>query len=519
MNRTHKKSALARTAPLILALHDQGENLSWGRYEEQLPLCAFTANGLNCRKCFQGPCRINPFGDQPTQGVCGADREQIVMENLFQATLEGVLETARSISSIDESLGGREILDLESDLPRETRKRLAEYGILPVRKSQLLDVQNGYFSHKGYLSQTLRDLTRLGLIHYGLLKGLEKSPSSVGREDLPYDPEGANLLIVGQPALSHLAVLRQKIQDQEAGKKVNLWLQGTRSLPIFPSFPDHGSPEMALAMGLDALIIYPNAYFPALEDMAKKWEIPVILGEEGKGIDRIAREAFELALDHQKKKGHVPPSPISSSQSQGVSIFDRAKEIQKSLNAGQVKGILVIWGEPNVKQAFFERTLSLMESALNSKLLVLVGGEAVAQAGLLKEELARRMDKNTAGVSAFQFGNPSYLLSWEEIPRLVSFLRALSLEKEFHHMPVVVSFPELARASTWATAVSFLSLGFAVQLGTQLPFWGSPPLSEVLLKDWPKISGGALLASPSLPDGETQAREMMAYIQSRSFEK
>jgi len=519
MNRTHKKSALARTAPLILALHDQGENLSWGRYEEQLPLCAFTANGLNCRKCFQGPCRINPFGDQPTQGVCGADREQIVMENLFQATLEGVLETARSISSIDESLGGREILDLESDLPRETRKRLAEYGILPVRKSQLLDVQNGYFSHKGYLSQTLRDLTRLGLIHYGLLKGLEKSPSSVGREDLPYDPEGANLLIVGQPALSHLAVLRQKIQDQEAGKKVNLWLQGTRSLPIFPSFPDHGSPEMALAMGLDALIIYPNAYFPALEDMAKKWEIPVLLGEEGKGIDRIAREAFELALDHQKKKGHVPPSPISSSQSPGVSIFDRAKEIQKSLNAGQVKGILVIWGEPNVKQAFFERTLSLMESALNSKLLVLVGGEAVAQAGLLKEELARRMDKNTAGVSAFQFGNPSYLLSWEEIPRLVSFLRALSLEKEFHHMPVVVSFPELARASTWATAVSFLSLGFAVQLGTQLPFWGSPPLSEVLLKDWPKISGGALLASPSLPDGETQAREMMAYIQSRSFEK
>jgi hypothetical protein len=441
------------------------------------------------------------------------------MENLFQATLEGVLETARSISSIDESLGGREILDLESDLPRETRKRLAEHGILPVRKGQLLDVQNGYFSHKGYLSQTLRDLTRLGLIHYGLLKGLEKSPSSVGREDLPYDPEGANLLIVGQPALSHLSVLRQKIQDQEAGKKVNLWLQGTRGLPIFPSFPDHGSPEMALAMGLDALIIYPNACFPAMEDLAQKWEIPVLLGDEDKGIERIARKAFELALDHQKKKGHVPPPPISSVQASGASILNRVGAVQEALNAGQIKGILVIWGEPNVKQAFFERTLSLMESALDSKLLVLVGGEAVAQAGLLKEELARRMDKDPAEFPGLPSGNLYYLQSWGEIPRLISFLKALDSDREFHQMPLVVSFPELARASTWATAVSFLSLGFAVQLGTQLPFWGSPPLSEVLLKDWPKISGGALLASPTLPDGQTQAGEMLAYIQARSFEK
>jgi len=86
-------------------------------------------------------------------------------------------------------------------------------------------------------------------------------------------------------------------------------------------------------------------------------------------------------------------------------------------------------------------------------------------------------------------------------------------------MPVVVAFPEFSRTSTWAAAVSFLSLGFAVQLGTQLPFWGSPSLSEVLLKDWPKISGGALLASPSPADGQTQAREMLAYIQARSFEK
>ena len=84
MERIHRKSALNRTTELILATHERGEGLLWERYEKQLPLCAFTGNGLNCRKCFQGPCRVSPFGDEPDRGVCGADRDQIVMENLFQ---------------------------------------------------------------------------------------------------------------------------------------------------------------------------------------------------------------------------------------------------------------------------------------------------------------------------------------------------------------------------------------------------------------------------------------------------
>jgi hydroxylamine reductase (hybrid-cluster protein) len=113
----------------------------------------------------------------------------------------------------------------------------------------------------------------------------------------------------------------------------------------------------------------------------------------------------------------------------------------------------------------------------------------------------------------------NYLSSWAEIPKLVAFLRALDGEKEFHQMPIFVSLPEISRASTWAAAVSFLSLGFAVQIGTQLPFWGSPSLTGILLKDLPQISGGVLLASPTFPDGQAQAQEMISHIQSRSFEK
>ena len=518
MNRIHKKSALDQAANLILAATEQGEGLLWGRYEAQLPVCAFTANGLNCRRCFQGPCRINPFGDEPHHGVCGADRDQIVMEALFQATLDGVLETARSISLLDESILLQELPDPAPDLPPETRERLSGHLILPVRKDQLLGVQNSFFAHKKYLGRTLKDLTRLGLIHYGLLKGLTNLQASLPGQAPSFDPDGANLLILGQAGLKDLLALRDRIREESKGLKVNLWLQGAKGLPVFPSLADQGSPEMALAMNLDALIILSDAGLPSLPDRAQKWGIPVVVEEEGKPVGDLFQQALRLALDHRKKKSYPTPARISQPPS-GNPAFEAAEEARAALKTGRAKGVLVLWGEPNPQQTFFERTLTLMEMALKEKLLVFVGGDLAAQGESLREELSRRAGKNPADPSEpLPFDPVRVLRSCADIPKLVSFLRALNPEKGFHRMPVVVSFPEFFRASTWAAAVSFLSLGFTVQIGTKLPFWGSPSLSEVLLKDWPQISGGAFLASPSLPDGQAQAREMVAHIRSRTFE-
>jgi hypothetical protein len=518
MSPIHKKSALNQSTSLILAATDQGEGLLWGRYEAQLPLCAFTANGLNCRRCFQGPCRINPFGDEPRHGVCGADRDQIVMETLFQATLNGVLETARSTSLLDESVIQQELPDPSPDLPPETRERLSGQGILPVRKDQLLGIQNSFFSHKKYLGRTLKDLTRLGLINYGLLKGLERLQDSLPGHAPSFSPEGANLLFLGQAGLKGLLALRERIEKGPEGQKVNLWLQGARGLPVFPSLADQGSPEMALAMNLDALIILSDAGLPSLPELAQKWEIPVVVEEEGKTAEDLFRKALRLALDHQKKKSYLTPTRIPQPPS-GDPVFPGTEETRADLKAGRAKGVLVLWGEPNPQQTFFDRTLTLMEMALEEKLLVFIGGDLAAQGESLREEWSRKAGKKNADPSeSFPFDSVRFLRSCADIPKLVAFMRALNPEKEFHQMPVVLSFTEFFRASTWAAAVTFLSLGFAVQVGIKLPFWGSLFLSEVLLKDWPQISGGILLASPGLPDAQTQAREIIAHIRSRSIE-
>src|SRR5512136_1303381 len=217
MDRIHKKSALTETSTLLLAARDLGAELLWGRYEQQLPLCAFTANGLNCRKCFQGPCRINPFGDEPSRGVCGADRDQIVMENLFQATLEGVMESARAVQLLGVGEAGEEFPDIARGLRPETAEQLAKAGLLPVRRGDVFGVQNGFFSHKGFLLQTLRDLTRLGLINYGFLSQAASALSRAGK-GRDFRPDGINILIVGQGPAGLIQALEQQAGERAEGK-------------------------------------------------------------------------------------------------------------------------------------------------------------------------------------------------------------------------------------------------------------------------------------------------------------
>ena len=55
---------------------------AWDRYDAQKPQCGFGSLGLCCRNCAMGPCRIDPFGDGPKEGVCGATADIIASRNL-----------------------------------------------------------------------------------------------------------------------------------------------------------------------------------------------------------------------------------------------------------------------------------------------------------------------------------------------------------------------------------------------------------------------------------------------------
>lgn len=61
----------------------------WDRYEAQQPQCGFGSLGICCRHCLQGPCRIDPFGNGPQAGICGATAEVIVARNLLRQVAAG----------------------------------------------------------------------------------------------------------------------------------------------------------------------------------------------------------------------------------------------------------------------------------------------------------------------------------------------------------------------------------------------------------------------------------------------
>lgn len=74
---------------MIKAAGEREVETVWDRYQAQQPQCGFGELGVCCRNCTQGPCRINPYGDGPDHGVCGANADTIVARNLVRAIAAG----------------------------------------------------------------------------------------------------------------------------------------------------------------------------------------------------------------------------------------------------------------------------------------------------------------------------------------------------------------------------------------------------------------------------------------------
>ncbi len=104
---------------------------AWDRWDEQQPQCGFGQLGVCCRICNMGPCRIDPVGEGPQKGVCGADADTIVARNLVRMVAGGAAshsdhgrDVAHSLGLAADGVGGYAIKD-----PLKLRKVAAEYGI------------------------------------------------------------------------------------------------------------------------------------------------------------------------------------------------------------------------------------------------------------------------------------------------------------------------------------------------------------------------------------------------------
>jgi carbon-monoxide dehydrogenase catalytic subunit len=84
-----KRSSDKAAQKMIAQMAKSGQQNAWDRLDAQLPQCGFGKLGLCCRICTMGPCRIDPFGEGPQLGVCGADADTIVARNFLRAVAAG----------------------------------------------------------------------------------------------------------------------------------------------------------------------------------------------------------------------------------------------------------------------------------------------------------------------------------------------------------------------------------------------------------------------------------------------
>jgi carbon-monoxide dehydrogenase catalytic subunit len=59
------------------------------RLAKMTPQCGFGELGTCCRICYMGPCRIDPFGNGPTNGICGLTADTMVARNMLRETVGG----------------------------------------------------------------------------------------------------------------------------------------------------------------------------------------------------------------------------------------------------------------------------------------------------------------------------------------------------------------------------------------------------------------------------------------------
>jgi carbon-monoxide dehydrogenase catalytic subunit len=82
-----KRSVDKAAQEMISRMAELGQQNAWDRLDAQMPQCKFGKQGVCCRICSMGPCRISK---KSAAGVCGADADTIVSRNYLRMVAAGV---------------------------------------------------------------------------------------------------------------------------------------------------------------------------------------------------------------------------------------------------------------------------------------------------------------------------------------------------------------------------------------------------------------------------------------------
>jgi len=188
MAKQKNRSVDAAAQQMLSCAAEVGIQTSWDRWDAMQPQCGFGQLGICCRICNMGPCRVDPFGDGPQKGVCGADADTIAARNLVRMIAAGSAahsDHGRDIAHTLLMAAGNPVADFQIKDKQRLLALAAEYGVpIDGRKIGAIaqDVARTALSEFGQQDGALRFLKRAPERRQKIWEQQEVAPRGIDRE-------------------------------------------------------------------------------------------------------------------------------------------------------------------------------------------------------------------------------------------------------------------------------------------------------------------------------------------------
>ncbi len=173
---------------LVAKARQDGVETVWERHEAQQPQCGFCDMGLSCRICIMGPCRVDPFGEGPQTGVCGADADIIVARNLCRMIAAGAASHSDHGRDLVEVLAGvadGSAIGYKIRDEAKLRRLAEEYGVATQDKAPLViagELAQAMMEDYGMRQKAVKMVTRAPQKRQAVWEKVGLTPRGIDRE-------------------------------------------------------------------------------------------------------------------------------------------------------------------------------------------------------------------------------------------------------------------------------------------------------------------------------------------------
>ncbi len=169
---------------------EEGIATVWDRLRAQQPQCGYCSLGVSCTNCSMGPCRIDPFGEGPQRGVCGADADVIVARNFGRSIAAGASahsDHGRDILEVFAATAEEETTGYEIRDEAKLHALATELGIATEERSALeiaRDLADALQEDFGTRKDAISLLDRVPEVRRELWRQLAVTPRGIDRENV-----------------------------------------------------------------------------------------------------------------------------------------------------------------------------------------------------------------------------------------------------------------------------------------------------------------------------------------------